>query len=204
MGELLTSVNFHKGDESGALSFAKKLNDARNGSSEQQADLLDSFRDYLRQLAAKTISSDNANGQLSASDLVQSAIIDACKGFARCRAANEEEFKSWLRQIMMNDILDRYRFLRCQKRDVGLEQTLESNRLLAPEDKSPVAEAQRKEDELRLLSAISTLREDYQTIIRMRHQDKLSFAEISKSMERTPNAVRMLWNRAVEALSKKL
>ena len=200
----MDSVKLQMSDEPSGLSFTGKLTKARNGSGEQQADLLNSFRDYLRQLAAKTIGQDNANGQLSASDLVQSAIIDACKDFERCRAGNEEEFKAWLRQIMMNDILDRYRFLRCQKRDVGLEQELEPHRLLAPEEKSPVAEAQRKEDEVRLVKAISTLNEDHQAIIRMRHQEKLTFVQIGERMKRTSNAVRMLWNRAVEELSKKL
>ena len=200
----MNSVEFINNDESDGLGFNRKLAVARNGSSEQQAELLELFRDYLRQLAAKAIGNDNANGKLSASDLVQSAIIDACQDFERCRASSKQEFKGWLRQIMMNDILDRYRSLRCQKRDVGLEQDLEPSRLIAPDGESPVAEAQRKEDEARLVSAISLLSEDYQTIIRMRHKEKLSFNEISKKMERTPNAVRMLWNRAVEELSKKL
>ena len=200
----MNTVNSQKDDQFSGSEFARKLAKAKNGSIDQQAELLESFRDYMRQLAAKTIGSDNANGQLSASDLVQSAIIDACKGFERCRAASEEEFKAWLRQIIMNDILDRYRFLRSQKRDVGLEQELEPERLLAPEDASPVAEAQRKEDELRLVTAMSTLCEDHQKIIRLRHQDKQTFVQIGEAMDKTPNAVRMLWNRAVEELSKKL
>ena len=200
----MTSTNLQQSNESSGLSFAKKLDEAKLGSSEQQADLLNSFRDYLRQLAAQTIGKDNVNGQLSASDLVQSAIIDACKDFARCRAGNKDEFKAWLRQIMMHDILDRYRSLRSQKRDIGLEQDLEPSKLVAPADDSPVAEASRKEDEHRLVEAISTLSEDYQAIIRMRHQEKLTFVQISATMNRTPSAVRMLWNRAVEALSKQL
>ena len=204
MGGLLTSSNFQTGDESGGLGFPRELTEARHGSSEQKAELLESFRDYLRQLAAKTIDGNNANGKLSASDLVQSAIIDACKDFAHCKAASKEEFKSWLRQIMMNDILDKYRSLRSKKRDVGLERSLEANQLFAPEDKSPVAEAQRKEDERRLVQAISTLSGDHQTIIRMRHQEKLTVAQIAKAMDRTTSGVRKLWSRAVEELSKKM
>jgi len=188
--------------ESDSSEFIRLFESAKNGSKEQQAELLDSFRDYLRVLAAKTIGPD-ANGKLSVSDLVQSAIIDACNGFDHCRASGRHEFKSWLRQILMNDILNRYRYLRRQKRDMNKEVALEGDRLVAATD-SPVAEAQRKEEEQRLDDAIEKLRPDQQLVIRMRHQEKLTFTEIGKRMDRSADAIRMLWNRAIEDLAKKL
>jgi len=189
--------------ESDSSEFIKLFEAAKDGSREQQAELLDSFRDYLRALAAKTIGPD-ANGKLSVSDLVQSAIIDACDDFDRCRASGKVEFKAWLRQILMNDVLNRYRYLRRQKRDVAMERSIDSDVLTAPEENSPVAEAQRKEDERRLVNAISQLSDDYQKVIRLRHQDKLTFLEVGKKMNRSTDAVRMLWNRAIEELSRKL
>lgn len=189
---------------SGDVDFARKLSDAKTGSKEQQAELLETFRDYLRQLAAQTVGVENGQAQLSVSDLVQSAIIDACDGFEKCRAAGKEEFKAWLRQILMNDILSRYRFLRRQKRDVAKEAAINGDLALASEADSPVAEAQRKEDEKLLVAAIEKLAPDHQTVIRLRHHDKLTFVEIGKRMDRSSDAVRMLWNRAVEELSKVL
>lgn len=189
---------------SGRVDFAQKLADARDGSKEQQAELLETFRDYLRQLATQTVGAENGQAQLSVSDLVQSAIIDACNGFQKCRAAGKEEFKAWLRQILMNDILSRYRFLRRQKRDVAKEAIVDGELVVASDADSPVAEAQRKEDERMLVEAIEKLAPDHQTVIRLRHRDQLTFVEIGKRMDRSADAVRMLWNRAVEELSKAL
>ena len=186
-----------------SVGFEMQLASAKGGSKEQQAELLDSFREYLKHLAEKTIASE-PNGQLSASDLVQSAIIDACNGFEACRAASKDEFKAWLRRILMNDILNRYRFLRRQKRDVSRECDAEVAQLTTPKEDSPDFKAQQKEDEQRLLSAISTLSLDYQQVIRLRHQEKKTFVEIGETMERTPDAVRTLWNQAVEELAKAL
>ncbi len=186
-----------------SAAFATLFAKAKSGSKEQQAELLNSFRDYLRALATKAIGPET-NGKMSVSDLVQSAIIDACNGFAQCRAERRDEFKAWLRQILMNDIRNRYRYLRRQKRDIGKEVGISSAGVTTSEHNSPVAEAQRKEDELHLLAAISQLPADYGEVIRLRHRDKLSFVEIGERMNRSADAVRMLANRAVEELSKVL
>lgn len=189
-----------EGEPSG---FSKKLAAAREGSKELQAELVDSFRDYLRAIAVNEIGA-GANAKLSVSDLVQGAIIGGCKDFDACRATGQEEFKAWLRQILMNDISNRYRYLRRQKRDAAKEVSIEAEFLLAPNSDSPVVEALRKEAEGKLTEAIGKLNTDYQLVIRLRHQEKLTFIEIGGRMNRSTDAARMLWNRAVEELSKKI
>ena len=159
-----------------------------NGSKEQQAELLEPFRDHLRQFAIHAIASDAGRAQLSVSDLVQSAIIKACSSFENCRATGEEEFKAWLEQILVSDILDRYRFLRQQPDDAA--------------SSSADEESQRIEDERKLLDAIEKLTPEHQQVIRMRHHDKMSFVEIGKLVNRSVDETRMLWYRAVEELSK--
>ena len=104
----------------------------------------------------------------------------------------------------MNDILNRYRFLRRQKRDVGKETPVDQAQVAAPDSYSPVAEAQRKEDEQKLEEAIEKLQPNHQLVIRLRHQEKLTFVDIGMKMDRSSDAVRMLWNRAIEELAKKL
>ena len=81
---------------------------------------------------------------------------------------------------------------------------MEVAQLTSPEEDSPDAEAQRKEDEQRLVTAISTLSPEFQQVIRLRHQEKTTFVAIGVAMERTPAAARALWNRAVEELAKVL
>jgi RNA polymerase sigma-70 factor (ECF subfamily) len=182
------------------VGFSEKLTKARNGSSDEQAAMLETFRDYLRKIASKTIS-DNAQAQLSVSDLVQSAIIDAHKSFASCRATNSVEFKAWIRQILLNDILNRNRNLRRQKRDIRKEKQL-SGRYLVEDIDSPSEQVIRQEDEQRLESAVMKLNPEFRQVIRMRHQKNMTFVDIGKAMDRTPDSTRMLWNRAIKALSQ--
>ena len=94
--------------------------------------------------------------------------------------------------------------MRRQKRDVAKEAIVDGELVVASDADSPVAEAQRKEDERMLVKAIEKLAPDHQTVIRLRHRDQLTFVEIGKRMDRSADAVRMLWNRAVEELSKAL
>ena len=178
-----------QGDGFGTDAFTAKLSAAINGSKEQQAKLLEPFREHLRQFAIHAIASDAGRAQLSVSDLVQSAIIKACSSFENCRATGEEEFKAWLEQILVSDILERYRFLRRQEPDVA-------------SSSSPDEESRRTEEERKLFDAIEKLTPEHQQVIRMRHHDKMSFVEIGKLVNRSVDETRMLWYRAVEELSK--
>ena len=199
------TLSFSKdiGNRRESSGFLRKFAAAREGSKEQQAELLNSFRSYLRAVAVNTIG-EKAGGKLSVSDLVQNALIDGCNDFDQCRASGEDEFKAWLRQILLNDIANSYRYFRRQKRDVAKEVSVEACALLAPHYDSPVSAALRKEAELKLTKSISELNSDYQLVIRLRHQEKHTFIEIGQKLSRSTDAARMLWNRAVGELSKKL
>ena len=185
------------------MSFTDLLFKVRaSGSDEQQAELLESFRDYLRTIARQRLQQD-VQGVLSVSDLVQSALIDAQRDFSKCRAENRAEFKAWLRQILLNDIVSRYRHLKRQKRDVRRERPMQGDPVL-PSDQTPSQQVMQDEDERRLLSALDQLDEERRQVVEWRHRDNLTFVEIGRRLERSPDAVRMIWNRAIEQLAKAL
>ena len=183
--------------------FLGRLAAVRRGTAEQQAEFINSFRDYLRSVAINAIG-DGANGKLSVSDLVQTTLIDACKGFELCRANGEDEFKAWLRKILSNDIGNRFRHFRRQKRDVGKEVDIDAAYAAVEDVGSPDFEAQRREDHEKLSQAIRRLTPEHQAAIRMRHHEKLTFAEIGQQTNRSADAARMLWNRAIAALTRHL
>lgn len=192
MGSLNSS---HGGREDSAesgssheIEFANRLTKARNGSDEQRLEILEPFRSYIENLAARTIQ-DDSQPELSVSVVAQSTIGDACKRLGICQAAGEEEFKAWLRQILIHDILSRQGNLNQPNSGVSDEMLFEGRH---------------EEGERILVSAIEKLPADYQQVIRLRHQNKLTFAEIGKRMNLTGKAARVLWNRAVEELSKLL
>lgn len=183
------------------VDFAERLRTARQGSSEDRAQLIEQFRDHLRSLAAETLGSQRV-GQLSASDIVQSTIIDANRGFEGCRAESYGEFKAWLKQILLNDVVNRYRHLRAQKRDIRREQNLDATVHGLGDSESPSSEAIRKEDEDRLQLALARLNEDQRRVVTLRQRDQMSFTQIAEAMGRTPESARKLWSRAVAQLAE--
>jgi RNA polymerase sigma-70 factor (ECF subfamily) len=55
-----------------------------------------------------------------------------------------------------------------------------------------------------LARAMEQLPPDYRQVLELRHQEQLTFGEIGRRMQRTSNAARMLWLRAVERLQKEM
>ncbi len=79
-------------------------------------------------------------------------------------------------------------------------------KFLNPVASGPTASEELRSTESRDLvwNAVSELSEDYRTVILLRQQMNLSFVDIADNMQRTPDAVRMLWGRAIVALGAKL
>lgn len=183
--------------------FIEQITVAKDGNDQQRAELLESFRNYLRVIAINKIGPDT-RGKLSVSDLVQETIIGAFDGLKGCRASNEAEFKAWLRQILTNELSNRYLYLHRLKRDVHNEVPIGSNFEIAPLTDAPIDQVLRSEQRRELADAIESLSADHQQVIRLKHQEGLSFTEIGEKMIRSSDAVRMLWNRAMDELGKKL
>ncbi len=188
-------------DQDPTSDFIERLNSARQGDKDRQGEFLDNFRGYLKKIAQDHIGA-GLNAKLSASDLVQSAIIDAQQSLPTCRATNRDQFKSWLKQIILNDIVNRIRYFRRQKRDIGLEKQLSGDVVGGVE--SPDVAAINRENEKRLLTAIDQLADHHQKVLLMYHREGLSFVEIASKMNRSPDAIRMTWNRAVVKLTRAL
>jgi RNA polymerase sigma factor (sigma-70 family) len=55
-----------------------------------------------------------------------------------------------------------------------------------------------------LYTAMSRLSEEHQQVLRLRNWQQLSFADIGTEMNRTADAARKLWSRAVMQLQREL
>ena len=181
-----------------SLILARKENDL-----EAQALILDGFRPFLTQLASQLIGRKYLN-RLEVSDLVQCAVIGAFNDFPSCRAANEVEFKAWLRRLLINDTMNQVRFLKQTKRDIGRELPDSDLAKIADSQLPPDAIVAKEEDVNRLVSVMEKLSEKDQRVIRLRSQENLKFAEIGTLMDRSEDSARMLWVRAIKKLAKLL
>jgi RNA polymerase sigma-70 factor (ECF subfamily) len=181
---------------------------AQAGDARALADLLASYRNYLRVLASACIHRE-VKGKADASDVVQETLIKAHENFPRFRGTTEQEWIAWLRQILLNSLSDLHRKYALAGRDVGRERSLEGlldysswrlKNLLPADGSSPSQQAQRRETSVLLADALAELEPEDREVVLLRNLQELDWAEISARTGRSPDAARMLWTRALRRL----
>jgi RNA polymerase sigma-70 factor (ECF subfamily) len=181
---------------------------ARAGSREALGQALEACRLYLLGVADRELDAQlRAKG--GASDLVQETFLEAQRDFARFEGHSEQELLAWLRQILRNNLLNFARRYRgTDKRDADREVALggDSGTGPSPPAATPTPSRQLMMDEQnqQLLQAIGRLPPDYARILTLRYLEERSFEEIATLMQRSDNAVRKLFSRAVALLEKEL
>lgn len=186
------------------------LREARHGHDEAFGRLFEAFRRHLLLLAHHELP-PLLRGKLGASDLVQETAVDARRAFDAFRGSTAEECFAWLRSILRNNVVDAVRrYATSQKRAAGLEISLASptgrreGAVLEAPRGLPDASVIRREEALCVASAMARLAPDDQMVLRLRYWEGLSFVEIGSRMDRSGDAVRQLWYRAVIRLQEQL
>jgi RNA polymerase sigma-70 factor (ECF subfamily) len=191
------------------MSIGAMLNAARAGSAEALGALLEQFRPYLLLIASDELDSDlRAKG--GASDLVQESFVDAQRGFDNFHGVSANELLAWLRQILLHNVADftrRYRVAAARR--VDQEQALDGphdspGKHVVADEPSPSELASAGERAQLLFAAIQRLPDDQRQAVLLRYQGHLSFEEIGAALNRSADAARKLWFRAVENLREQL
>jgi|SRR6266851_4617198 RNA polymerase sigma-70 factor (ECF subfamily) len=184
---------------------------AQAGSREALGQVLETFRGYLLLVANRELDPElRAKG--GASDLVQDTFLEAQRDFSRFHGSSVEALRAWLRRLLLNNVANFTRQYRQRaKREVGREVPLEAGGSshergagLAADTLSPSGEALAQEQAQALARAMERLPPDYCRVLALRHEEQLTFEQIGQQMQRTANAARMLWLRAVERLQKEM
>jgi RNA polymerase sigma-70 factor (ECF subfamily) len=184
---------------------------ARAGSREAIGQALESCRRYLLQIAREELDPAlQAKG--GASDLVQETFLEAQRDFSRFHGSSENELRAWLRQLLLHHLLmfaRRYRST--QKRGLNREMPLDvvfgaagNNGAPAAPQETPSLHAMAREKAESIKRALARLPDDYRQVILWRYQENRSFEEISRFLNRSPNATGKLWARALERLQSEL
>lgn len=184
--------------------FSSLAEDARSGDTAACRDMIDTCRKYLLFIANQELDADLL-GKCGASDVVQNTMVQAVANFGGFRGQNKQALLAWLRQILLNEVRAvRRRYLMAGKRDVrreiergGVPKSTEPHPAFIDPELTPATEAQTREDAQRLRVALATLRGDHQRVLRLRNWERLSFAEIGKQMQRSEDAAKKLWARAL-------
>lgn len=162
--------------------------------------LIEIYRPYLKTLAEQNFPAQ-LTGRLDQSDLVQEALLRGTTQINQFRGTTDAEFAAWLKQILLNLIVDQVRCHTSDKRDIRRETP--GNTSLAAPASSPTVEITRDEDLNRLADAIRHLTDDQRQVTELRSQGQ-TFEKIGQQMGRSADAARLLWGRAVTRLLKML
>jgi RNA polymerase sigma-70 factor (subfamily 1) len=133
-------------------------------------------------------------------------MMHAQQNIRQFQGDNEFEWKAWLRAILGNDIRKSRRTFSSQKRNTKLEINLQEQsavgRGLQAGELTPRSDAIQQETTSAIYRALSQLPEDQRQIIRLRNFDQLGFEEIGAQMDRSGDACRKMWARAIELLKQ--
>jgi len=196
----------------GEAASSALLKRARTGERQALGELLDHFRPALSDLARQLLSPALAQ-KVGASDLVQETCLDAMRDFEAARVHNVAGMEAWLVTLLSNNLKDWQRKFRAsQKRDVRRERSLNDNEsksglrkmTLVSGDSTPPSHAMKEESRDQVKQAMSRLARGYQQIIIWRTEERRSWQEIAHRLNRSEDAVRMLWKRAIERLKREL
>jgi RNA polymerase sigma-70 factor (ECF subfamily) len=186
---------------------------ARNGDDVALGRLLERYRGYLALLARLQIGR-RLQGKVDAADLVQETFLKAARDFAGFRGRTEDEWASWLRQILACTVANQVRhYLGTRRRDQRLERELadeldHSSRALdgglLARGSSPSQQAARREQAVLLADALDRLPAEYREVLILRHLEELSFPDVARRMNRSLDSVKNLWTRALARLRRTL
>jgi RNA polymerase sigma-70 factor, ECF subfamily len=178
---------------------------AQAGDAPARTNLVERFEPRLRARARRRIPSA-LRGKVAESDVIQEAWIAAFLRLAEFKDRGEGSFQRFIATVLDRKVLDETRRYagtgkRDARREVGAGTSVE--RILgAANDPSPSVVAARVEERARLDAAIATLPEAQRTVLLLVHDCDLTYVEAGERLGRTPDAVRMLYGRAVVALAK--
>ena len=174
-------------------------------------EVFEAFRAYLLAVADRELDADlRAKG--GASDIVQETFMEAHREITQFHGTSDEELRAWLRRLLLNNVSNfRRRYQETEKRATGREVAVESfgssgnwGAALSTDSATPSVNMMIQERDVALERAMERLPADYREIIHFRYRDELPFEEIAVRMNRSNDAVRQLWCRAIERLEKEL
>ncbi|MGE5361862.1 MAG: sigma-70 family RNA polymerase sigma factor [Bacteroidales bacterium] len=143
--------------------------------------------------------------ELESRDIVQATFLKSFEHFKQFEQSDGRSLMAWLARIAENEIRDRADYHTRQRRDARVELPLDSAHLAVPA-RMPSALTQLVLDEraTRLEEALDALEPHYREVIILRTFEELGFREIGDRIGKTEDASRMLFARAMAALTVRM
>lgn len=182
--------------------FKKRLYEAQAGSRAARFEFVAGYAWKLRD-AARGAFQGPWQGKIGESDLAQISLLAAAEKLERFLGDTEDDFEGWLYRIVQRKAVDLTRTHRRRaERRMGKSSLVQLGPL--GREKTPSSIARRNEEKDRIRAVIRRLPDDWRTVIELKSLDGLTFEEVGRRMDRTAEAARKLWSRAIERLGELL
>lgn len=172
---------------------------AKTGDQSAISMIVEKYQPYLWLIADKHLD-PSLSGRVSPSDVVQNTFAKLPEKLVAFKGRTEPELRAWLKTTLRNAVHDIRRYHLQKKRSISKEEELQSN--LFGDANSPSKVMQTKERDSAIEVGLNKLSERDQKILRLRHEQGLTFAEIGKALNVSTDVARMSWGRAISKLKK--
>lgn len=142
--------------------------------------------------------------RLESRDILQATLMKSLQHRGDFEGADSRAFTGWLMRIAENEIRDRADFHGRQQRDARREEDVEQHGDIARQTRSVLSRLIFDEQAERLEAAIESLTDAHREVILLRAFEELSFPEIGRRLGKSEDASRMLYARAMTALTMAL
>jgi RNA polymerase sigma-70 factor, ECF subfamily len=174
---------------------------ARRGSRKAIDEVFERYGDRLHRLIRVRLG-PRLRRRLESRDILQATLLKAFQGIHRFEGSGSRSMMAWLGTIAQTEICDQADYHGRQKRDAGRETTLDEKfERVAGELRSQTSRLRLQDEGERLERALDALDPAHREVILLRSFEELSFREVGERMSKTPDAARMLFARAMTALT---
>ncbi len=179
--------------------FAELLRQAQQGSPEAAEALL---RAHAPRLLAfiRLRMGPTLRARMESRDILQESLLKAYRSLDGFQGRQRRSFVAWLARVAANEIADQRAFHGRQRRDAGLDAPLDED-VVAQRVRSLTSRVALGQQARRVEAAMESLDAHYREIIVLRKLQELSYKEIGQQLDRSGDACRMLFARAMAALT---
>lgn len=177
------------------------LTRARGGSEEDLSLLFERYGERLLSLIRLRMG-PGLRARLESRDVLQATLLKAFQELDAFAGQGSASFLAWLARIAENEIRDQADFHRRQRRDVAREVGFSAPAAtLVARVRSALSRVLVSEERRRLESALESLSPEHREVIVLRRLMELSYPEIGERLGKSPDACRMLFARAMAAVT---
>ena len=144
--------------------------------------------------------------ELESRDVLQTVLLKSFQRLGQFEGSATGSLMAWLARIAENEIRDRADYQGRQRRDAARRVPLDAvdERELPAPVRSALTQGILNENAERLERALEALTDSHREIILLRQFEELTFPEIATRLGKTEDACRMMFARAMTALTLKM